>query len=419
MDPLQNNPTPNPVPGPAPNPNPAPVSNAMPNIAMAGAPAPAPAPQASAMPEMPPMPPMPPMPEVPAAPAPAPAPEPVPPMPAAPAPTPVMEEAPAPAMSFESAFEGGVTNPAANFNTPVMPNGIAATEPLTEPDPLPEPDPIEEALKAPIKAAEPVPGSIGSAVSVPFGQEAPVGTSVAPTQMNNIAFNSNPSTSFSSDPMGGAAPQKAKNGLADNKKLLMIIGIGAIAIIIVIVIIIMILGSGNKNSNNQGGQNQQQGQQQPVKDPNRYDTSTTLSCTYEFEDDDLEEYGDADEGTELVIANFTNEELVDMTRTVSVIYDDEDLAMEGKQIANDLWMERYQDLDYTTDPFDSSYSLNGMVLTAVHKVEDIGDIDEDNMELLELSMTKGKDEIDFSQDSIQDNYENLGFVCTVKNNIGD
>ena len=60
----------------------------------------------------------------------------------------------------------------ASFFTPETPsysNGgiIAATEPITEPDPIPEPDPIEEALKAPFKAADPVPGSIGSAVSVP------------------------------------------------------------------------------------------------------------------------------------------------------------------------------------------------------------------------------------------------------------
>ena len=406
MDPLQNNPVPNPVPNP--NPNPAPVSNAMPNIAMAGAPAPAPMPQAPAMPQMPPMPPMPEAPAMGPAPMPAPA----------PMPTPVMEAAPAPAMSFESAFEGGVANPATNFGASTMPNGIAATEPLTEPDPIPEPDPIEEALKAPIKAADPVPGSIGSAVSVPFGQEAPMmGTSVAPTQQNNVAFNSNPSTSFSSDPMGAGQPQKAK-GLMENKKLLMIIGIGAIAIIIVIIVIIMILGSGNKSNTNQTNQNNQQGQNQPVKDPNRYDTSTTLSCSYEFEESDLEDYGEAEEGTEVVIANFTNKELVDITRTLSIVYDDEELAKAGKKISNDLWRERYEALDFTTDPFDNSYSLNGQVLTVTHKAEDIEDIDEANMELMEISLT-ANDEIDFSQDSIQENYENLGFVCTVKNNIGE
>lgn len=59
----------------------------------------------------------------------------------------------------------------ASFFTPEAPsysNGgiIAATEPITEPDPIPEPDPIEEELKAPFKAAAPVPGSIGSAISV-------------------------------------------------------------------------------------------------------------------------------------------------------------------------------------------------------------------------------------------------------------
>ena len=66
----------------------------------------------------------------------------------------------------------------ASFFTPETPsiaNGgmIAATEPITEPDPIPEPDPIEVELNAPFQAAAPVPGSIGSAVSVPKeGEEA-------------------------------------------------------------------------------------------------------------------------------------------------------------------------------------------------------------------------------------------------------
>lgn len=59
--------------------------------------------------------------------------------------------------------------------TPSLANGgmIAATEPITEPDPIPEPDPVELELNAPFQAAAPVPGSIGSAVSVPKEAPAP------------------------------------------------------------------------------------------------------------------------------------------------------------------------------------------------------------------------------------------------------
>ncbi len=92
----------------------------------------------------------------------------------APAPEPVSAPAPfAPSQTSSTVNKGGFDpSSVASFFTPETPsyqNGgiIAATEPITEPDPIPEPDPIEEALKAPFKAADPVPGSIGSAVSVP------------------------------------------------------------------------------------------------------------------------------------------------------------------------------------------------------------------------------------------------------------
>lgn len=48
----------------------------------------------------------------------------------------------------------------------VMPD-LGAMDPITMPTPPKTPDPVEEELKAPLKAAEPVPGSIGSAISVP------------------------------------------------------------------------------------------------------------------------------------------------------------------------------------------------------------------------------------------------------------
>ena len=44
---------------------------------------------------------------------------------------------------------------------------VGATDPITMPNPPKAPDPIEEELKAPMTAAAPVPGSIGSAISMP------------------------------------------------------------------------------------------------------------------------------------------------------------------------------------------------------------------------------------------------------------
>lgn len=120
-----------------------------------------------------PVPPVPPTPNpvspvAPVAPAPA---------PAAPV-NPAAQATPTPAPAAPVAPEPAVAQAAAGVPTPVNPvfqptgaaapaPAISATEAIMMPEPAPEPDPIEEELKAPLKAAEPVPGSIGSAVSVP------------------------------------------------------------------------------------------------------------------------------------------------------------------------------------------------------------------------------------------------------------
>ena len=92
--------------------------------------------------------------------------------------------------------------------TPSFSNGgiIAATEPIIEPDPIPEPDPEEVELNSPFQAAAPVPGSIGSAVSVPKEAPAPASeetpapapepavenTDVNPMDISNPAVSSEP-----------------------------------------------------------------------------------------------------------------------------------------------------------------------------------------------------------------------------------
>ena len=53
---------------------------------------------------------------------------------------------------------------------------MGAIDPITMPDKPKAPDPVEEELKAPMVAAPPVPGSIGSAVSMPSDQGAKVAT---------------------------------------------------------------------------------------------------------------------------------------------------------------------------------------------------------------------------------------------------
>lgn len=198
MDPL-NNPTPNPTPNPNPVPEP-------------------PKPE-SAMPPMEPASPVAPNPVTPPAPT-----------------NPIINPAgTAPASPAESI--GGL--------------GIAATDPIMMAEPPKVPDPVEQELNAPMKAAEPVPGSIGSAVSGPAGG--------VPNPVQNVAFN-DPAVEANPNPNMTPAPglelnsvPSGKGGLAklfQEKKTMMILVVAAaaVAVILLIVLIIMMVSGGDSSS---------------------------------------------------------------------------------------------------------------------------------------------------------------------------
>ena len=181
-----------------------------------------------------PVPPVPPVaPAAPAAPV-----EPVAPVsPATPA-APATEAQPAPAPITVNPGQGAV-NPA--MNSMFVPNSgglVGATDPITMPTPPKAPDPVEEELKAPFKAAGPVPGSIGSAISVPADAAPAPEPGHAP---NNVSFND---PAMMNNPMPAAAqPAKKKT----NKTTLIALAVvaGLIVVALAIYLVMTLMGSGS------------------------------------------------------------------------------------------------------------------------------------------------------------------------------
>ena len=120
---------------------------------------------------------------------------------------------------------------------------VGETDPITVPNPPKAPDPIEEELKAPMQAAAPVPGSIGSAISMPAADgTSPVSAAIKPMseqQTPNVAFND--PASAQGQPAAPAAPAAEKKKL-DKKSLIMLGAIGGIVVIALIVVLISQLG---------------------------------------------------------------------------------------------------------------------------------------------------------------------------------
>lgn len=131
---------------------------------------------------------------------------------AAPA-TPTEAAAPVAAPTDPTAAAGGAT-----VGVPSAPslNGLPLTEPIMRPDLPPAPDPIKQELEAPMKAAGPVPGSIGSTISVSQdgtqldanGQPLPANSGQG--SVSNVAFN-DPAKQADAGQPGAANPAAKKS----------------------------------------------------------------------------------------------------------------------------------------------------------------------------------------------------------------
>lgn len=131
-------------------------------------------------------------------------------------------------------------NPVINPGAPVAPVApvaadivennimVGATDPITMPNLPKAPDPVEEELNAPMTAAAPVPGSIGSAISVPaLEAQAP----------NNVAFN-DPAMAQASTPAVSAVPAPKKK---DQKTLITLCILAGVVVVALAIVLVMVM----------------------------------------------------------------------------------------------------------------------------------------------------------------------------------
>lgn len=112
---------------------------------------------------------------------------------------------------------------------------VGATDPITMPNPPKELDPIEEELKAPMKAAGPVPGSIGSAISMP-SEQVPAGAAPQMGPVPNVAFN-DPATQQQLMPQG--VPMSPAKKKMDKKTLIMLCALAGVVVVALAVVLVM------------------------------------------------------------------------------------------------------------------------------------------------------------------------------------
>ncbi len=228
-----------------------------------------------------------------------------------------------------------------SFGAPANNFTVSATDPIMMPDTAPKPDPVEEELKAPMKAAAPVPGSIGSAISGPTGGAA--------ATMPNPQENNTPSVAFNETGMGGSNatnPKENKMGIKSNKTtLIALIAIASVIVIVLVIILIVTLNSGGSNSGTSNGDSGNTAPNPPAAinpdnetsdeseesdesdESNGSTLSNTLVCSRSMTEAEIARYNDVISGTYNITAEFdTDKILTNITLVESVVYRDENVA---------------------------------------------------------------------------------------------
>lgn len=384
------------------NPDSAPVAEPSPEAPIAPETTPEPAPFAEPSPEAPATPEAPVVPEAPAEPE----------MPVAPEPTPAPESTPT-----EPTLETQAETPAempteAPLETPLSTEAPIAPEetpaPEITPEPLPEDTPAPEETSAPASAnfvddapasptpapssddeeeeplvpAEPVPGSIGSALAysdtapdhaIPVGKPLKVKKQRAPLSKENI------------------------------KLLVMIIGGVTLVAIVAVVIFFVINSASNRSTSSTTPANNSSN--------NNSSVVSSLTCTRNGGADIFGTYGNVASGSEQVIAMYTNDNLTSFGTTLTLTYDSEDSANAGQIVARDIYNQKVASAGTTTDPFTSAYDVTGTTLTVTHQA-DGEDITDKNAKILGFYVIKGEPVTDI--DTLLDNYESEDYTCVEK-----
>lgn len=301
---------------------------------------------------------------------------------------------------------GGITETPVNpIITPTGTNKINATEPILRPEPAPAPDPVKEELSAPMVAAAPMPGSIGSAVSGPaasnpanadmaesmggMGETEPAtGGFMNERRTPSVAFN-DPATQ--PDPATQApAPAKAPAKKSSKPVLITLIVVALAIVAVLVAMLVMQLTSDNTGSTSAANtpttvdvdDNEEEAKDAADADSDAADDDTdasqvmTVACYRAMTATELANYANAVSGT------------VNMEST----YDEEDTLIQVKKT------EVVMHADSADPSEEKSLVALASELTAETAAEYYLPVDKENS-------------IDLNLGGIKTNWMELGFTC--------
>lgn len=269
-------------------------------------------------------------------------------------------------------------NPIINPGATSSQNGLGATDAILRPDPIPEPDPVEEELKAPMRAAAPAPGSIGSAVSGPTSD-----LTSTDAQTPSVSFNdpaTQPAVSSSEQLDQNKASKKSSR-----KTLIALIIVAAMVVIALGAILVMqFIGVPSPDSGTSGNVSNgaiAEPEQKNAANGNTTPVTSSLSCTRAMTSDELVDFENAVAGSMNITAKFSSDKITMIAIVKTVEYDGEGDA--GGQTIDEV-----------------AESVKGDEITATNAATYYLSVGDDGV-------------IDLTKSGLQKNYELLDFACEV------
>ena len=289
----------------------------------------------------------------------------------------------------EPQFEEPVVEPAAEPTTePVM--GSAA-EPAAKFESKEE----VEKPKAMFMPAEPVPGSIGSAKSYEDKVETPESDkTVEPMMPNQVeepvqekpteeiiesqptnlgAINDLPQEEVSFTEKAGKSvvqPKKKKSKLV---------------IVLAVVLVLLLIGGAvaaffilNKDNSSKSNMETKPAVSETQKKEKKPVAKQSLVCVAEVSKSEMALLGKPVEASKQMELSFKDGKLTSITEEMMMKYSDEEAAKSGKEVVSKQYEDLLEILNKTSDPFKSSYELNGTQLVSKHSATLVELLDSSN-----------------------------------------
>ena len=235
----------------------------------------------------------------------------------------------------------------------------------------------------PLKPADPVPGSIGSA----------------------LAYSD--STPDHSTPV--IKPKKTPMfDFKGNARLIIMIVAAVVLVAIVVIVLLFVMNStsGNKSSTNKNNNSNNSANVKPNQP-----VVSSLICTLSGDGSKFQGYGNVTSGEENVIARYSDDALTSLGTNITLNYSSEDDANTGRTAAEQNYKTKYTQLNLTADPFLSTYDVTGNTVTVTHQADGEA-ITTSNAKVMDLYVLRG--EVISDMETLKDTFQTDGFTCVEK-----